>query len=188
MLDETAHVSSCTLLGPSISALRSAVQPCLARHPQRGQSMLPSSEVPSMTVSSRRKSRVPGDRGSLGTGVPRRRVAGLVVLGSGSGDEAVASTRNSLDIAGLMPVVLKLRAEGTHVAVHDVALDHEVGTPKGVEDLLAGEDAPRVRREKIKQRLLERGEVQLVFAGQDLAVEDIDLELADTQPRHERPR
>ena len=69
--------------------------------------------------------------------------------------------------------------------IHDVAFDHEVSSPQCVEDLLAAEHAARVRREQVQQCLLERGEVQLVLAGEHLTVENIDLEVSDAQAWHE---
>ena len=68
------------------------------------------------------------------------------------------------------------------MAVDDVALDHEVGAPERVEDLLACQHGPGVRGEEIQESLLERREVELVTrSGHHLAVEDIDLEVADRE-------
>src|SRR6266550_946380 len=112
-------------------------------------------------------------------GAPAR----LVVLGVGSADEAISRAGDRLDVPRLVPVVLKLRAQGSHVAVHHVAFDNEVGAPERVEDLLAGEDVAGVGGEKIQERLLERGQVELVLSRDDLSVQDVDLEVADAQSR-----
>ena len=69
--------------------------------------------------------------------------------------------------------------------IHDIALDHEVGAPEGVQDLLPRKHAPRIRCEEIQQRLLERGEIEVVVTRHDLAVQYVDLQIADAQPRHE---
>jgi hypothetical protein len=84
-----------------------------------------------------------------------------------------------------VPIVLQLRAESANVPVDDVALDDEVGAPQSVEDLLASEHVPGVGGEEVQQRLLERGEVQLVISGEDLSVEHVDLEIADAEARDE---
>src|SRR5439155_19651723 len=103
----------------------------------------------------------------------------------GGADEPVAGARDRLDVPRLVPVVLKLGPQGSHVTVHDVALDHEVSAPERVEDLFACKDAARVCCEEVEQRLLERGQMQLVFAREDLSVENVDLEVTDAQPREQ---
>src|SRR6266550_8373890 len=109
--------------------------------------------------------------------------ARLIVLGVGSADEAIPGAGDRLDVPRFVPVVLKLRAQGSHMAVHDVAFDDEVGAPKRVEDLLSGEDVAGVGGEEIQERLLERRQVELVLSREDLSVQDVDLEVADAQSR-----
>src|SRR5450759_3984214 len=54
------------------------------------------------------------------------------------GDEAVAQARDRGDEARPAVVVLELDAQAPDVAVHDVALGHEVGAPDRVEDVFPG--------------------------------------------------
>src|SRR6185295_4642568 len=116
-----------------------------------------------------------------------RRLDRSVRLRASARDESVPTAGDRLDVSRLVPVVLQLGAEGTHVAVDDVALDDEVGTPERVEDLLAREDAPRIRGKEVQQGLLERRQMQLVIACEDLSVEHVDLEIADPKAWHELP-
>src|SRR5664279_5271368 len=101
-------------------------------------------------------------------------------------DEAVALAGDRGDEARAAVVVLELDAQSPHVAVHDVALGHEVGAPDGVEDLLAGDDPPAPAREQVEQALLDAREVDDRVAGPDDAVEDVDLDLAEPDDGDER--
>ena len=82
-----------------------------------------------------------------------------------------------------MPVILQLGPQRTHVAVDDVALDHEVRSPEGIEYLHAREDRAGVRGEKVQQCLLERGELQFVLPCEHLTVQNIDLKVTNAQAR-----
>ena len=79
-------------------------------------------------------------------------------------------------------VVLELDPQAPDVAVDDVALGHEVGAPDGVEDLLAGHDPPATAGEQVEQALLDARQVDDRVAGADLAVDDVDLDLAEPDP------
>ena len=111
--------------------------------------------------------------------------SGLVRFDLGGTDKPVAGAGDGLDVPRLVPVVLKLCPQGAHMTVYDVALHHKVGAPERVEDLLSREDASSVGGEKVEECLLQRGQMQLVLTREHLAVEDIDLEVPDAQPRDE---
>ena len=68
------------------------------------------------------------------------------------------------------------------MTIDDVALDHEVGAPKRVEDLFPREGAACVSGEKVQERLFERSQVKLVFSSEHSSVENVDLEIADAEP------
>jgi len=108
-------------------------------------------------------------------------------LGGGGRNESVSDPGHGLNIAGLVRIVLQLRAKGTYVPVNDVALTNEVGAPQPVEDLLPSQNAPGVRSEEVQERLLERGEVHLASLNNQRSVQHVELEIADLQARDELP-
>ena len=73
------------------------------------------------------------------------------------------------------------------MAVDDIALGDEVGSPNGVEDLVAGDDAAGSARQKVEQALLDAAEMHDGIPGVHLAVNDVDVDLADRDPRYDRP-
>ena len=78
-----------------------------------------------------------------------------------------------------MPViVLELDTQAADMAIHDVALGHEVGTPDGVEDLLTRDDASAPAGEQVQQALLDAGQVNDRVAGANHPADDVDLDLA----------
>ena len=87
-----------------------------------------------------------------------------------------------------MPVVvLELDPQAPDVPIDDVALGDEVGAPDAVEDLVAGHDASAAAREEVQQALLDAAQVDDRGPGTHLAVEDVDLHLAEPDRWHDRP-
>src|SRR5205823_2524690 len=72
--------------------------------------------------------------------------------------ETVALAGHRSDVSRLAPAIPELDPQISDMTVDDVALDHVVGAPQRVEDLFATDDAVRVRREEIQERLLQGGE------------------------------
>src|SRR6266542_5192611 len=60
--------------------------------------------------------------------------------------------------------------------------------PERVEDLLARDHPPGVGGKQVQQALLERGQVQLRRTGAHGALQDVDIEVAELDHRHERQR
>src|SRR4029079_15795378 len=98
-------------------------------------------------------------------------------------DEAVADTRHGGDEAWVPIVVLELDAQAADMAVDDVALRDEVGPPDRVEDLIPREDAAAAAGEQIQKALFDPAQVDDGRCGPDLAVNDIDLHLAEPDGR-----
>ena len=83
-----------------------------------------------------------------------------------------------------MPVVvLELDAQAPDVAIDDVALGHEVGAPDRVEDLVPRHDLPGATGEQVQQALLDAAQVDDGVPGPDLAIDDVDLDLAERDGR-----
>jgi hypothetical protein len=89
-----------------------------------------------------------------------------------------------------MPVVVpQLDPEAPDVAIHDVALGHEVAAPDGIQDLVSGRDASAATGEEIQEALLDTAEVDDRVTGPHPAMEDVDLHLAELDrgnDRHDR--
>src|SRR5213592_2440637 len=92
-----------------------------------------------------------------------RPVAGLVSSAPSfvreRGDEAITGAGDRLDEAGAPIVVLQLDSQASDMAVDDIALGDEVGSPNGVEDLVAGDDAAGSARQKVEQALLDAAQM-----------------------------
>ena len=65
------------------------------------------------------------------------------------------------------------------MAIDDIALGDEIGAPHAVEDLLAGHHLAGPAGEQVQQVLLDPAQVDDRRPGPDLAMEDVDLDLAD---------
>jgi hypothetical protein len=78
-------------------------------------------------------------------------------------------------------IVLELDPQASDVPVDDVALRHEVRAPDGVEDLVAGDDAPCPARQQVQEALLDarRGGSSEVARARTSRLEDVDLDLAE---------
>lgn len=83
-------------------------------------------------------------------------------------------------------IVLELDAEVPNVAIDDVALGDEVRAPDGVEDLLSRHQPPAPAGEEVQEGLLDAAEVHHGIAGPDLAVDDVDLDLAELDRGNDR--
>src|SRR5450759_4477081 len=75
------------------------------------------------------------------------------------GDEPVALARDRGDEARVPVVVLELDPQAPDVAVDDVALGDEVGTPDRVEDLVPRDHPTPAAGEQVQQALLDPGPV-----------------------------
>src|SRR4051812_13535208 len=92
--------------------------------------------------------------------------------------EAVALARDRLDVLRLPPVVVELHAKLADVAVHDVALDLEIGAPDRCEKGLSRKDLARVGGEDVQEGLLDGGELQRPTIRELHGLGDeVDLEL-----------
>jgi hypothetical protein len=67
------------------------------------------------------------------------------------------------------------------VPVDNIALGRVIGTPEVVDDLVAGQETPRVRSEQVEQILLQGSKVQLMSADCHAAVQDVDLQFSKLQ-------
>src|SRR5665811_1210651 len=86
------------------------------------------------------------------------RVAGPAGVREG-GDEPVALARDRGDEARVPVVVLELDPQAPDVAVDDVALGDEVGTPDRVEDVVPRDHPTPAAGEQVQQALLDPGQV-----------------------------
>src|SRR5438105_1728666 len=102
------------------------------------------------------------------------------------GKEAVPLSGHGADEAWPPPVVLELHSEVSDVTIDEVALRDVVRAPERVEDRLAAERPPGIRREQVEQCLLYRGEVQDRRSRLHALVEQIELETTHLDDRYER--
>src|SRR6478672_2286139 len=102
------------------------------------------------------------------------------------GDESVAHARDRRDESRVPIVILELDPEAPDMPVDDVALGDEVGAPDAVEDLVACQYASAAAGEEIEKALLDAAEVDQGGPGAYLAMDDIDLDLADRDLRNDR--
>src|SRR3989442_13030559 len=84
----------------------------------------------------------------------------IIASGRGCGNEAVSLSRRRLDVARSPPAVLELDAKISDVAVDEVASREVIRSPQPVEDLLARERDPRIRRQEIQQGPLDRRQTE----------------------------
>lgn len=102
-------------------------------------------------------------------------------------DESVPLARHRRDEAGVPVVVLQLDPQAPDMAIDDVALGDEIGAPDRIEDLVSRDDLPATAREQIEQALLDPAQVDDGVPGQDLTIEDIDLDLTELDGGHDWP-
>src|SRR3954447_19401732 len=123
-----------------------------------------------------------GHRGRLSGGVADSRFGRD--LGTGERrQEAVALARYCLDEPRPTPIVLQLHPKVPNVAVNHVTLRDVIGSPQRIQDLIARYKLARVGRQQVEQTLLEPRQMELGGSGTHLAVEDVDLDLAESQHR-----
>ena len=103
------------------------------------------------------------------------------------GDEPIAPARDGRDEARMPVVVLELDPQASDVAIHDVALGHEVGAPDTSQDLVPGDHPSASTGEEIEQALLDAAQVDDRLTGPHLPVHDVDLHLAELDRRDDRP-
>src|SRR5437867_465757 len=90
--------------------------------------------------------------------------------------EAVSPSGHRLDEHGRPPVVAELHPQLANMPVDDVALNFELTTPDARQQLLTAQHLSGVRREKVEERLLDRGELELLAPNTDLLLHEVDLE------------
>src|SRR4051794_13016780 len=93
-------------------------------------------------------------------------------------DEAISLPRDRGDEPRPSVVVLELDPEAPHMAIDDVALGDEIGSPDRVDDLLAGDHPTRPAGKKVEEALLDPAQMDHRSTGPDLAIDDVDLHLA----------
>src|SRR5947207_15984830 len=70
-------------------------------------------------------------------------------------DEAITGAGDRLDEAGAPIVVLQLDPQASDMAVEDIALGDEVGSPNGVDDLVARDEAAGSARSEVEHARLD---------------------------------
>ena len=73
------------------------------------------------------------------------------------------------------------------MTVDDVALGHEVLPPNAVEDVLPRDDPSGAACQEVEQALLNAAQVDHGLTDADLAIDDVDLDVAERYRRHDRP-
>src|SRR5688572_1936768 len=74
-------------------------------------------------------------------------------------NEPIALSRDRGDEAGLPIVVLQLDPQAADVAIHDIALGHEVRAPHAVQDLLPADDPAAATGQQVQEALLDRAQM-----------------------------
>ena len=73
------------------------------------------------------------------------------------------------------------------MTVDDVALGDEVLPPDAVEDVLPRHGPPGAARQEVEQALLDAAQVDHRLTDAYLAIDDVDLDVAERYRRHDRP-
>src|ERR1700716_1563439 len=72
------------------------------------------------------------------------------------------------------------------MAIDDVASRDVVGTPQGIEDLLAPERLAWIGRKKVEESLLNRRQPRTELPDLDVLIKEVDLQAGDVDDRDER--